>query len=76
MEHIDPISIKRDTRSSCPCDFCRQWDPHFAKRRHVDQLVALNRRHTASSHLTEDGYVRHRMLELGRIAASPPQTAA
>ena len=68
MEHIDPAVVKRsDTRSGCPCEFCKQLDPHFPKRRPLDQLVIANRKHTASAHLTEDGYVRHRVLELGKL---------
>lgn len=77
MEHLDSAVIKRsDTRSGCLCEFCRQLDPHFRKRRPMDQLVASNRRHTASAHLTEDGYVRHRMLEVSQMSARLPQSAA
>jgi hypothetical protein len=77
MEHVDPAVIKRsDTRSGCLCEFCKQLDPLFPKRRPIDQLVASNRKHTASAHLTEDGYVRHRMLELSQMAARLPQSAA
>ena len=78
MEHIDPAVIYRfDTRSSRPCEFCRELDPQFPQRRPLDQMVASSRKATASAHLTEDGYVRHRMLELRRIAAPrAPLTAA
>jgi hypothetical protein len=77
MEHIDPAVIHRfDTRSSCPCEFCREFDPKFLERSAPDQMVATNRKHTASAHLTEDGYVRHRMLELTRLASRTPTTAA
>jgi hypothetical protein len=77
MEHIDPAVIHRfDTRSSHPCEFCREFDPKFFERSAPDQMVATNRKHTASAHLTEDGYVRHRMLELTRLASRAPSTAA
>jgi hypothetical protein len=77
MEHIDTAVIHRfDTRSSRPCEFCREFDPKFLERSAPDQMVAINRKHTASAHLTEDGYVRHRMLELTRLASRPPRTAA
>ena len=77
MEHIDPAVINRfDTRSSRPCEFCQQFDPHFPQRRPADQMVASNRRALASAHLTEDGYVRHRVLELRKIASREPLTAA
>jgi hypothetical protein len=39
-------------------------------------MVAGNRKANASAHLTEDGYVRHRMLELRRITSRAPLTAA
>ena len=77
MEHVDPAVIHRsDTRSSRLCEFCRDLDPHFPLRRPVDQMVATSRKATASAHLTEDGYVRHRMLELRRITSRAPLTAA
>jgi len=77
MEHIDPAIIGRfDTRSSRQCDFCRAHDPKFQERRAPDQMVATNRKHTASAHLTEDGYVRHRMVELRQMASHRPLTAA
>jgi len=77
VEHIDPAVISRfDTRSSRPCEFCRELDPQFRQRRPADQMVATSRKATASAHLTEDGYVRHRMLELRRITSRAPLTAA
>jgi hypothetical protein len=77
VEHIDPAVIYRfDTRSSRPCEFCRELDPQFPQRRPVDQMVATSRKAIASAHLTEDGYVRHRMLELRQIASREPLTAA
>ena len=77
MEHIDPAVIYRfDTRSSRPCEFCRELDPQFPQRSPLDQMVAGSRKAIASAHLTEDGYVRHRMLELRRITARAPLTAA
>ena len=70
MEHIDPAALKRfDARSSRPCEFCRELDPHFHARKPLDQMVCSSRKPVASSHLTEDGYVRHRILELRRIAS-------
>jgi hypothetical protein len=39
-------------------------------------MVATPRKAIASAHLTEDGYVRHRMLELRRITSRAPLTAA
>ena len=71
-----PRSRRFDTRSSRPCEFCREFDPQFPERRPLDQMVATTRKAIASAHLTEDGYVRHRMLELRRITSRAPLTAA
>ncbi len=78
MDHIDPAVIHRfDTpRSSRPCEFCEQLDPQFRQRRPLDQMVAGRRKAIASAHLTEDGYVHHRMLELRRLVSRAPLTAA
>lgn len=77
MEHMDPAALKRfDTRSSRPCEFCRELDPQFPHRRPLDQMVMTTRKATASAHLTEDGYVRHRILELRRITSRVPLNAA
>ena len=77
MEHRDPAVISRfDTRSSRPCEFCQEFDPQFPERSPLDQMVATTRKAIASAHLTEDGYVRHRVLELRRIASRAPLTAA
>jgi len=77
VEHRDPAVVSRfDTRSSRLCEFCREFDPQFPERRPLDQMVATTRKAIASAHLTEDGYVRHRMLELRRITSRAPLTAA
>ena len=77
MDHIDSETVKRfDTRSSRPCEFCRKLDPHFPARKPLDQMVVSGRKAVASSHVTEDGYVRHRILELRRITQRPPLSAA
>ena len=77
MEHIDSTITKRfEVRSSRVCEFCQDLDPQFRSRKPLDQMVAAHRPHTASAHLTEDGYVRHRVLELSRLTSRPPLTAA
>ncbi len=78
MEHIDHAVVSRfDTpRSSRQCEFCRDLDPRFPDRHPLDQMVAGGRKPIASAHLTEDGYVRHRMLELRRMATRAPLAAA
>ncbi len=77
MEHIDrTVVIRFDTRSSRICEFCRDLDPQFRLRRPLDQMVASTRKAVASAHMTEDGYVRHRMLELRQISSRESVTAA
>lgn len=76
MQHVDAVVKRFDTRSSRPCEFCQDLDPEFPQRRPSDQMVVSTRSATASSHLTEDGYVRHRILELRRIASRVSATAA
>jgi len=51
-----------DTRTARPCSFCMRWDSDFARRRPWDQLVQNTDK--AAEHLSEEGHVRHRMLEL------------
>ena len=76
MEHIDQIANKRfEVRSSRPCEFCRELDPQFPHRHPLDQVVGVSRQNTAAAHLTEDGYIRHRMVELNRLASRLPRSA-
>jgi hypothetical protein len=76
MEHIDSVVTQRfEVRSGRLCQFCQESDPGFAERPALDQMVG-NRKGTASAHLTENGYVRHRMLELNQFVARRPITAA
>jgi hypothetical protein len=53
-----------DTRSGRDCRFCSTMDPEFASRRPMDRMVVHKLEDTASAHLTEDGYVKHRIAEL------------
>ncbi|HUM04592.1 MAG TPA: hypothetical protein VLT90_03970 [Terriglobales bacterium] len=77
MEHIDPAAAKRfDVRSGRTCEFCKTFDPDFRNRKPMDQMVLANRQFTAGAHLTEDGYVRHRMVELSSLTSRRPLTAA
>jgi hypothetical protein len=77
MEHIDSVVSKRfEVRSGKLCKFCKDLDPGFADRHALDQLVGTNPGNTASSHLTENGYIHHRMLELNQLLSRHPLTAA
>jgi len=77
MEHFDPALSKRfEVRASRPCEFCKELDPQFPHRHPLDQAIGANRKSAASGHLTEDGYVRHRMLELNQLISKAPRSAA
>ena len=59
--HLRP---KQDIRTGRNCQFCQQSDPDFGKRNPMDKLVRSKQDDTATAHMTENGYVRHRMLEI------------
>jgi hypothetical protein len=70
---------KADTPTGRDCRFCRDADPGFDGRRFADKLVRSTLDDTASAHITEDGYVKHRMLEITKRSArsnSPSSSAA
>jgi hypothetical protein len=54
----------RDTRTGRDCEFCFRADPNFAQRNPWDRMVVSQLDDTAAAHLTEDGYVKHRIAEL------------
>ena len=53
-----------DTPTGRDCQFCYRADPDFAKRDPMDRLVLSKLDDTAAAHLTEDGYIKHRIGEL------------
>jgi len=64
---MDPYHRKldgKDTRIGRDCEFCFYTDPNFAKRNPMDRMVVSKLEDTAAAHLTEDGYVKHRIAEL------------
>ena len=62
-------SGKQDTRNSRSCSFCQQADPDFSQRRAADQAVLCGHSDSAAAHVTEEGFLRHRMVELRNMAA-------
>ena len=65
--HLRPLP---DTRTGRDCRFCQDFDPSFENRNPMDRLVCSKQNDTPGAHMTENGYVRHRMLELEvRVAA-------
>ncbi|GAC1436409.1 MAG: hypothetical protein NVS1B11_26080 [Terriglobales bacterium] len=57
---------KSDYRMGRECQFCSS-DPDFKNRPTLDRQVHAPLGDTASAHITEDGYVWHRMLEVRRL---------
>ena len=55
---------RSDVPTGRECQFCRDADRNFDSRPQGDKLVHSKLDDTASAHLTEDGYVKHRMLEI------------
>jgi hypothetical protein len=54
----------RDFRMGRECQFCHQADPAFSQRKAIDRLIHSKMDDTAAAHLTEEGYVKHRIAEL------------
>jgi hypothetical protein len=60
----------KDTPTGRDCQFCYRVDPDFTQREPMDRLVLSMLDDTAAAHLTEDGYVKHRIAELTRKRAT------
>jgi hypothetical protein len=61
--------VGKDTPTGRDCEFCYRVDPDFSKRDPMDRLVLSKLDDTAAAHLTEDGYVKHRIAELRKRRA-------
>jgi hypothetical protein len=71
--HRTPIRRKIDhPQAGRRCQFCEEFDPDFEQRKPMDQLVAVQVNDIASGHLTEDGHVKHRLVELRKMLNAPP----
>ena len=64
MDFVHRKPQQSDFRMGRECQFCHHHDPDFSRRKPIDRLVTATLDDTAAAHLTEDGYVKHRMLEL------------
>ena len=54
----------KEIRTGRDCQFCQNSDPNFRKRNPLDRLVVSNASDNAASHMTENGYAGHRILEI------------
>jgi hypothetical protein len=70
MDNFHRTSDSRDTRNVRECKFCRHLDPDFAQRDPIDRMVLAKMDDSAGAHLTENGYVKHRIAELMRKRSS------
>lgn len=81
MDLFHRESLGKDTPTGRDCEFCYRADPDFAKREPMDRLVLSKLDDTAAAHITEDGYVKHRIAELmkkrafGTMQGSLPKSA-
>jgi hypothetical protein len=64
MDLFHRETLGKDTPTGRDCEFCYRADPNFAKREPMDRLVLSKLDDTAAAHITEDGYVKHRIAEL------------
>jgi hypothetical protein len=64
MDRLHRKPQASDFRTGRDCSFCARFDPQFTKRDSLDRLVEPRLDDKASAHLTEDGYVKHRLAEL------------
>ena len=61
-------ATKHETRSAHMCSFCQLTDPGFNTRKAVDQVILCGMLESARAHVTEEGFLRHRMAELRLMA--------
>jgi hypothetical protein len=76
MDLFHRASRGQDTRIGRECQFCRNMDPDFFRRRPMDRLVQSKLADVASAHMTEEGYVKHRIAELVKKQAAMTDVAS
>lgn len=54
----------KETRTERDCPFCKEFDPGFGKRDSIDRLVGAEQNDTTASHLSVNGEIKHRLLEI------------
>ena len=64
MDILHRKPLQSDFRMGRECQFCSRHDPFFNNRKPMDRVVTAKLEDSASAHITEDGYVKHRMLEM------------
>jgi hypothetical protein len=66
MDSLHREPQPKETRTGRDCQFYRHSDPEFGRRDLVDRLVRPELKDTAAAHMTENGQVKHRLLEIRR----------
>ena len=64
MDSFHRKTQHQDTRMGRDCQFCKRADPEFGRRDPLDRMVFSELNYTAAGHITENGHIRHRMLEI------------
>ena len=75
MDSLHRKPQPKETRAGHDCQFCRQFDPRFGKHDSMDRLVCAELYDTATAHMTENGEIKHRLLEI-RMREGPVGYAA
>ena len=64
MDRLHRKPRPKETHTGRDCQFCRHSDPDFENRNPMEMLVCSELNDTAAAHMTENGYIRHRLLEI------------
>jgi hypothetical protein len=64
MDRLHRKPQPTETRTGRDCQFCRQFDHEFGRRDLMDQLVRFELGDTATAHMSENGEIKHRLLEI------------
>ena len=75
MDRLHRKPQPKETRTGRDCQFCRHFDPDFRKHNPMDKLVCSERSDTATAHMTENGYIGHRLLEIRMRMGPLPNVA-
>jgi len=75
MDRLHRKPQPKETPTGCDCQFCKQFDHEFERRPPMDRLVRAEPKDTAIAHMTENGEIKHRLLEI-RMRLGPVGYAA
>jgi hypothetical protein len=64
MDRLHRKPLPKETHTGRDCQFCQHFDSEFGKRDPIDRLVCRERDDTAAAHMTENGHIKHRLVEI------------